>query len=95
MKIGVRMALGAPRRGILALVLGQGAVLAGIGVVAGLAGAFAVTRYLSSLLFGITPLDSATFVAVALVFAGVALLASYMPARRAMGVDPLVALRSE
>jgi putative ABC transport system permease protein len=94
-EIGVRMALGAPRRGILALVLGQGAVLAGIGVVAGLAGAFAVTRYLSSLLFGITPLDPATFVAVAFLFAGVALLASYVPARRATGVDPLVALRSE
>jgi putative ABC transport system permease protein len=94
-EIGVRMALGAQRRGILALVLGQGALLAGIGVVAGLAGAFAATRYLSSLLFGITPLDPATFVAVALVFAGVALLASYVPARRATGVDPLVALRSE
>jgi predicted permease len=94
-EIGVRMALGAPRRGILALVLRQGAVLAGIGIVAGLAGAFAVTRYLSSLLFGITPLDPATFVAVALVFAAVALLASYVPARRATSVDPLVALRSE
>jgi putative ABC transport system permease protein len=94
-EIGVRMALGAPRRGILALVLGQGAVLAGVGVVAGLAGAFAVTRYLSSLLFGITPLDPSTFVAVAIVFSGVALLASYVPARRATGVDPLVALRSE
>jgi putative ABC transport system permease protein len=94
-EIGVRVALGARRRGILALVLGQGAVLAGIGVGAGLAGAFAVTRYLSSLLFGITPLDPATFVAVALVFAGVALLASYVPARRATSVDPLVALRSE
>jgi putative ABC transport system permease protein len=94
-EIGVRMALGAPRRGILALVLGQGAALAGIGLVAGLAGAFVVTRYLSSLLFGITPLDPATFVAVAVVFAGVALLASYVPARRATSVDPLVALRSE
>jgi predicted permease len=94
-EIGVRMALGAPRRGILALVLGQGAVLGSVGVVAGLAGAFGVTRYLSSLLFGITPLDPATFVAVALVFAGVALFASYVPARRATGVDPLVALRSE
>jgi ABC-type antimicrobial peptide transport system permease subunit len=82
------MALGAQRRGILRLVLGQGALLAGIGVVAGLAGALAVTRYLSSLLFGITPVDPATFV-------GVALLASYVPARRATGVDPLVALRPE
>jgi putative ABC transport system permease protein len=94
-EIGVRMALGASRRGILALVIGQGAVLAGIGVAAGLAGAFASTRYLSSLLFGITPLDPATFVAVALVFAAVALFASYVPARRATRVDPLVALRSE
>jgi predicted permease len=94
-EIGVRMALGAPRGGILALVLGQGAALAGIGMAVGLAGAFAVTRYLSSLLFGITPLDPATFAAVALVFAGVALLASYVPARRATGVDPLAALRSE
>jgi putative ABC transport system permease protein len=94
-EIGVRVALGAPRAGILALVLGQGAVLAGFGVAAGLAGAFASTRYLSSLLFGITPLDPATFAAVALVFAGVALLASYVPARRATSVDPLVALRSE
>jgi putative ABC transport system permease protein len=94
-EIGVRMALGAPRRGILALVLGQGAALAGIGMAVGLAGAFAVTRYLSGLLFGITPFDPATFAAVALVFAGVALFASYVPARRATGVDPLVALRSE
>jgi ABC-type antimicrobial peptide transport system permease subunit len=89
------MALGAPRRGILALVLGQGAVLAGIGLVAGFAGAIAATRYLSSLLFGITPLDPATFLAVALVFAGVALLASYVPARRATSIDPLAALRTE
>jgi predicted permease len=94
-EIGVRMALGAPRRGILALVLGQAAVLAGIGLVAGLIGAVAATRYLSSLLFGITPIDPVTFVAVSLVFAGVALFASYMPARRATSVDPLAALRSE
>jgi ABC-type antimicrobial peptide transport system permease subunit len=94
-EIGVRMALGASRRGILALVLGHGALLAAIGVTAGLVGAFVVTRYLSSLLFGITPLDPATFIAVSLVFGGVALLAAYVPARRATRVDPLVALRSE
>ena len=65
------------------------------GVVAGLAGAVAVTRYLEGLLFGLTPLDPTTFAAVALAVASIATLAAYMPARRATKVDPLVALRCE
>ena len=94
-EIGIRMALGAQRRAVLGLVLGQSALLTGVGITLGLAGAAATTRYLRGLLFGLTPLDSSTFIIVALVFGGVATLAAYVPARRATKVDPLVALRCE
>jgi predicted permease len=94
-EIGIRMALGAQRREVLALVLREGFVLTAIGVAIGLAGAAGVTRYLRGMLFGLTPLDPSTYAAVAVAFAAVATLASYMPARRATKVDPLIALRYE
>jgi putative ABC transport system permease protein len=89
------MALGAGGRDVMRLVLGQSAVLIAAGLAVGLAGAAAATRYLEGLLFGLTPLDPATFAAISLLFAAVAIAASYAPARRATKVDPLVALRSE
>jgi predicted permease len=92
-EIGIRMALGAEQRQVLILVLRNGFLLAGIGITLGLAGAFAGARYLQSMLFGVEPRDPATFVAVAIAFAVVAVLASYLPARRATKVDPIVALR--
>jgi putative ABC transport system permease protein len=92
-EIGVRMALGAERRQVLTLVLGKGVFLTAFGVSIGLAVAAAGARYLESLLFGIEPIDAATFAAVGLAFALVAVLASYLPARRATKVDPMVALR--
>ena len=94
-EIGVRMALGAQRRNVLQLVLRQGATMTALGVAAGLAGAVALTRYLESLLFGLAPLDVPTYAVVAAAFAAVALLASYLPARRATLIDPLAALRHE
>jgi putative ABC transport system permease protein len=94
-EIGIRMALGAQRGNVMALVLVQSVVLTAIGIVLGVGGAFAVTRYLAQMLFGVTPLDPATFVVVSLLFASIAALASFVPARRATQVDPLVALRSE
>ena len=94
-EIGIRMALGAERRQVMVLVLRSGVVLAGIGITVGLVGAFAGARYLQSMLFGIEPRDPGTFVAVAAAFAIVALIASYLPARRATKVDPMVALRVE
>lgn len=75
--------------------LGEGTLLALVGVAIGLAGAFALTRLISRLLFGVSPTDFVTFAVVSLLLFGVALLASYIPARRAMNVDPMVALRSE
>ena len=94
-EIGIRMALGARREQVLALVLGQGLRLTAMGIALGLAGAAAGARSLQSMLFGIAPLDVTTFLLVALAFAAVAMFASYLPARRATAVDPMVALRAE
>jgi predicted permease len=94
-EIGIRMALGAERRNVLRLVLGQGAKLALIGVLAGLGASWALTRWIESLLFGVSPTDRMTFVIIALLLIAVALLAGYIPARRATKVDPMVALRCE
>jgi ABC-type antimicrobial peptide transport system permease subunit len=94
-EIGIRMALGAQRRHVLRLILGQSLVLTAIGIGLGLAGASAVTRYIRGMLFGLTPLDPGTFIGVALLFAVVAAVAASIPAHRATRVDPLVALRTE
>jgi ABC-type antimicrobial peptide transport system permease subunit len=91
----MRMALGAARGRVLTMVVRQGAVLAGTGVILGLALAFAVTRSMSSILVGVDPADPVTFAAVGGGLLVVALLASYLPARRAARVDPAVALRTE
>jgi putative ABC transport system permease protein len=94
-EIGVRMALGAGRGDVMRMVLGEGLVIASIGIAIGVAGALGLTRFLRSMLFEITPTDPATFVGVALLLFFVALAACYIPARRAMRVDPMVALRYE
>ena len=94
-EIGLRMALGAQSGEVLRLILKQGLLLILIGITFGLAGALAVTRVMSGLLFGVGSTDPATFAAIVLLFALVSLVACYIPARRATRVDPLTALRSE
>jgi predicted permease len=94
-EIGVRLALGAQRRGILALVMRKGMALASAGMAVGLFGAFAMTRLMSSLLYEVSPADPVTFAAVAALISAVAMSACYVPAWRAMRVDPIVALRRE
>jgi predicted permease len=94
-EIGVRMALGAQRGDVMSLVLGEGLLVILIGLAIGLVGSLALTRYLSSLLVGVTATDPVTFAGVAVLLALAALAACYIPARRAVRVDPLVALRYE
>jgi ABC-type antimicrobial peptide transport system permease subunit len=94
-EIGIRMALGAQRRGVLKLVVGQGIVLAMTGAIVGIGVTLCVTRYLNSMLYDIHANDPATIAGVAILLTLVAIVACYIPARRAMRVDPMVALRYE
>jgi putative ABC transport system permease protein len=92
-EIGVRVALGAQRNQVLGMVLGEGMRLAGTGVVVGVLMAAAATRLIAGLLFNVSPLDGLTFVGMSALFVAVALVASYLPARRAAATDPIIALR--
>jgi ABC-type antimicrobial peptide transport system permease subunit len=94
-EIGLRMALGASRTGVLRMVLSEGGKLAAIGVVIGLAASLALTQLMGSMLYGVSATDPLTFIGVAIILTLIALAACYIPARRAMRVDPMVALRYE
>ena len=94
-EIGVRMALGAQRSRVLRLIIGESVRLVAMGLAIGTAASLAATQVLSSMLYGVTATDPLTFFVVAVLLTIVALLASYIPARRAMRVDPMVALRYE
>jgi putative ABC transport system permease protein len=94
-EIGIRAAMGAQPADLLRLILGQGARLAAWGIALGLAAAFGLTRLMANLLFEVKPADAGTFAAIALLLGAVALLASYLPARRAMAIDPMAAVRHE
>ena len=94
-EMGVRIALGAKQSDVLGLVVRQGVTLAAVGVLLGLVGAFGITRVIRSLLYNVTPTDPLSFGGVALFLAAIAVLASYLPARRATNVDPIIALRNE
>jgi len=94
-EIGLRMALGASQREVLSLVLRRGLAVVAMGLFIGLIGSAALTRFLSTLLFGVTPTDPLTFVSVACAITATAMMAAYLPARRASKVDPIVGLRHE
>ena len=94
-EFGVRLSVGATRADLLRLVLGRAAALIAVGTGVGLAGAMLLVRFIAKLLFSTTPLDPLTFAAVPILLAAVALAASYIPARRATRIDPMVALRYE
>jgi ABC-type antimicrobial peptide transport system permease subunit len=94
-EIGIRIALGAQGRDVVAMIVGQGAVLALAGVGIGLISAFALTRLMSRLLYGVVPGDPLTFISVSVLLTSVALIACYIPARRASRVDPMFALRRD
>ena len=94
-EIGIRIALGASAANVLKLVVGEGMILAGTGIVVGIVAAFGVTRIMASLLYGVTASDPLTFASLALLLGGIAFVACYIPARRATRVDPVVALRYE
>jgi putative ABC transport system permease protein len=94
-EIGLRMALGAPRANVFRLIVGQGLLLTVLGLVIGLAGALALTRLMSAMLYETSATDPLTFASIPIALAAVSLFASYLPARRAMKVDPIVALRYE
>jgi ABC-type antimicrobial peptide transport system permease subunit len=94
-EIGIRMAMGARPADVLRMVLGETSALVGLAIVAGLGGAWALTRYIRSMLYGVTPLDPATFIVTSILLAATVLVASLGPTLRAVHVDPISALREE